>query len=234
MKPFLYLIIFSIIVSSNYAQDSCTVENPHGLQFQIGSNFQLINFDGYTISYRYFWDKNNGLRFGFLFNTYNSDGSGSEIQEYDYSDHNEALTTKENHSLGFGLSIQYHKLVYNKKNVNFLVGIGPFVYFSKLDETNKRNYTNHTYRETIINRNDTQRFGINGIVGAEYKFSEDFSLSVEVGLLMQYFINDNNYSYKTTTVTEFATTSFITERESEDDGFEIKGAPVRMGLTLFF
>lgn len=51
---------------------------------------------------------------------------------------------------------------------------------------------------------------------------------------MQYFINDYNYSNKTTTVNEYVKTSFSTVRESEDEGFEIKGAPVRMGLTLFF
>lgn len=234
MKPFIYFFIFTIIVRTNYAQDSCKVENPHGLQFQIGDNFQLTNFDGYTISYRYFLDKNSGFRVGFLFNVSNSDGSGSDIQNYDSPIYFGYRTYAEDTNLGFGFSVQYHKLIFNKKNVNFLVGFGPFLYFANLNNVNKRENYAYTFKESITTKNDIQRYGIDGLVGAEYKFSEDFSLSVEVGLLMQYFISNNYYRNSTMNKSDYETSSNTVTRKSKDKGFEIKGAPVRMGLTLFF
>ncbi|MBK7979233.1 MAG: hypothetical protein IPK06_04320 [Ignavibacteriae bacterium] len=234
MKPLIYFFIFTIIIATNYAQDSCKVENPHGLQFQIGENFQLTNFDGYTVSYRYFLDKNSGFRFGFLFNISNSDRNGSQIQNYQLPPVYKNSINGDRTLFGLGFSAQYHRLLFNKKNVNFLVGFGPFVYFENLDNVNKSANSTYTFRETEITKQDIQIYGVDGLVGAEYKFSEDFSLSVEVGLLMQYFIRDHNYTKKTTSVLDYSTNSSSESNKSKEKGFEIKGAPVRMGLTLFF
>ncbi|MFZ1290678.1 MAG: outer membrane beta-barrel protein [Melioribacteraceae bacterium] len=227
MKPFLYLIIFSIIVSSNYAQDSCKVENPNGLQFQIDQDFQLTNFSGYTFSYRYFLNEKSGFRFGLKYSLTNYDRTFEETEEYTEQ---QSIGSNELDGFGFAFSVQYHHIVINKKNVNFYVGIGPFVGKTKSKSITDVKDLGMQPKDFSRNESDDQYIGLLSLVGVEYKFSNDFAISAEIGISGQYMTTE-------TDLNEYHISEYSTYRKSthsESDSFQILEYPAKMGLTLFF
>ncbi len=66
MKYFMLLLFVVTFSTALFAQDAKDEKDysAHGIQFQIGENFQLQSFEGLTLSYLYRVNKNYYLRFG--------------------------------------------------------------------------------------------------------------------------------------------------------------------------
>ena len=81
MKYFGSLLLLFVLLSANFAQDSCKAECAelkHGLQFQVRT-LSLANYNGYTLAYRYLLNKDSGLRIGFYASINDEDAESTQL-----------------------------------------------------------------------------------------------------------------------------------------------------------
>ena len=124
MKNIFLLIVFVTLLNQSFAQDTSKTdckELKHGIQFQVTGILALTNFDGYTFSYRYLFNKNSGLRIG-LYTYLNN-------EEEDITQRLDSLTNKPPNKYdnsNFKISLQYLHNIISYNNFNLIVGGGPF------------------------------------------------------------------------------------------------------------
>jgi len=220
------LVVFVALFNQSFAQDTSKTnsrELKHGIQFQVTGILNLANFDGYTFSYRYLFNKNSGLRIGLYTNLYNV--------EEDITQQVDSLTNNPpNKSDNFNLkiSVQYLHSIMSFNDFDLIIGGGPFVsfynsetYYESLGYSSLRKYTEKTKRTG---------FGLDLILGVEYKLASNVILSGEYGLSISKENSDIEYNW----IEEYETRNYIRSEIGESDRTIITGSSVNLGIAIFF
>lgn len=175
MKRILFVLV-SLLISNavNFCQDTTANALKCGkfaIQFQVGSSFTLRPFSGASFSGKYQLSSESAVRFGIGIN-------GSTDFENKVNNHD---TTKAQ-NLDFNLNAQYIRYLKTVEDVSLYAGTGPY-------------YSRYFYRSDFShNRDNDWSIGINFLLGVEWFFKDNMSLSAEYGLLIQY-LKSNSTSY---------------------------------------
>ncbi len=228
MKIFYSLIILSGFFSFSFTQDSSGTNNKelkHGIQFQIGSLLNLQNFNNYTFSYRYRFDKNSGLRLGLLTNINEDD--------YDITNQVDTITVTPgnfDHNYDLKLSVQYLSKILTYNSFSLIWGGGPFISYSKIEY--HREYIGSSYIDKYEQKRKTFGFGIDLILGVEYDLSDNVILSGEYGLTISKSKTDiEDYSYY---IYRDGSPDRTSKEEGNVDSFSMNGLGVKLGISVFF
>jgi hypothetical protein len=227
MKYYFFLIFFFIFVNHICAQDSSKTENKkykHGLEFQVGSFLTLDNFNSYTFSYRYRFNNNSGIRIG-LYTNVNKDDYDI-IQQVD-SIYNNPPDYTNNYS--FKISFQYLGSFLNYKSFSMIWGTGPFFSYSS-SESNSENLGT-SYLSKYKNKDKTIGYGLDLILGAEFKLIENVILSGEYGLTLSNANSDIDYSQEY--IYNNGSPNRITKENGKRHTFSIRSMSVNLGLSVF-
>jgi len=217
----LFLLLFTsqLFITTGFSQSTSYLDSLNGkfaLQFQIADNFQLTNFQGTTFSGKYHFGCRSAVRVGLSVNLNNSDAENNQT----FLDTTLTVST-DAHQNVFGMTVkaQYVHYIVSMYDIMFFIGGGPFVRFST--GTNEINYSNNypTSRKEI---RDDFYAGLDLLVGVEWMFTKDMSLSAEYGIVFLYnkFTRklEDNYSVEET----------IAKRYNIDNG------DVNFGISVYF
>jgi len=226
MKNIFLLIIFVALINQTFAQDTSKTINKelkHGIQFQVTNIFNLTNFDGYTFSYRYLFNKNSGLRIGLYTYLHNVD---EDITQQVDSLTNNPPNKSDNFNLK--ISVQYLHSIMSYNDFDLIIGGGPFVsiYNSEADYESLGSSSIRKYTE----KNKRTGFGLDLILGVEYKLASNVILSGEYGLSI--FKENSDIEYKM--IEEYETYNYIRSEIGESDRIVIAGSGVNLGIAIFF
>lgn len=226
MKKYFLLFVLVFLFNQSFAQDSYNTkckELKHGIQFQIESLIDLTNFNGYTFSYRYLFNKNYGLRIGLYTNIYNDDFD--IIQQVDSITNNPP-----NNSDNFNLkvSVQYLQSIVSYNDFDLIVGGGPFFSINNTEAYSE--YLNSGYLRKYTYKNNVTGFGFDLILGVEYKLASNVVLSGEYGLTML----KETAEIEEKEVIEYETYNQVRSQSGDRDRFAIKGLGVNFGIAVFF
>jgi Outer membrane protein beta-barrel domain len=226
MKNSLLLIVFLALFNISYAQNCCKdncAELKHGIQFQVTNILNLTNYGGYTLAYRYQITKNSGLRIGLYTAIYKDE---YDISQQIDSIFNKPLIDGDNFNIKF--SIQYLHRILNYRDFDLLVGGGPFFSIN-----NTESHQEYLYREMISKyyyKNEVTSFGIDLLLGVEYRLASNVVLSGEYGLI----VSSESADVEDREVSKYETYEQIRSQSGTRERFFIKGSNVSLGLTIFF
>jgi len=172
MKSGLIIFLaFCLINQSSYSQDSTKnslKESKFALQFQIGTNFTLKDFQGSTLSFKYQIFDESAVRVGFSIS--------SSVETYREENHIEE--PKQNY-FDITLNAQFIKYLKTFEDISLYTGGGPR-FFSEYYTSLPSGY--HKYWS----------LGLDGILGVEWFFKKNMSLSAEYGISIVYWVTDIN------------------------------------------
>jgi opacity protein-like surface antigen len=227
MKHSFSLFLFLGLLNLTFAQDSCSThfdQLNHGLQFQIGSNFNLISFENYTFSYRYRFDSHSGLRIGVLTSVYKDD--------YDITEQIDSITVNPpeyNHDYNFKLSVQYLHSISVYKDFSLILGGGPFVSYTERER--KSYYLGRTYSTDYREKNKTTGFGLDLLLGVEYSLSDNIILSGEYGFTILKETGDiEDIAYD---IYSDPSQNSVSKSSGTVDELRIGGLGVNLGIAVF-
>lgn len=174
MKYFIpcLIIILTLFVSKNYTQDSTgnsLKEGMFALQFQV-DYFDLNPFQGSTLSCKYHLGDNLAVRLGI-----------SNSTNIDFS--NERNGSKRDNHTGFSLQLKAQLVHYLKtfNDVSLYIGYGPYYSHIFFRSSNSETLTDYS-------------LGLNGVLGVEWFFKNNMSLSSEYGMRAYYrYYHDDGY-----------------------------------------
>jgi opacity protein-like surface antigen len=217
---FFSLLFFILsLVSTTTAQTSYldSLDGKFALQFQISENFTLTNFQGATLSGKYHLGKRSAIRLGLSLNFDDSD-SDREITLSDSLNYNE---NAENNSVGFTISSQYLNYLVRTDDIGFYLGAGPTIGFA-----NSETEFNLVSSDSTINNGsgsgDTFTIGLDAIVGVEWSFHKDMTLSAEYG--MKFY-----YRHRTDKLDSTAS-----KYERTSDSLRLTANYINFGITVYF
>jgi hypothetical protein len=164
-----YILIFCLFLSPNlFSQDSTRnslAKDKFALQFQV-NGFYFQPFLGSNLSCKYHVSDNSAWRLGIGISA--STDLSNKIDDT-------AITNDE--YLSFNLNIQYIHYIKTVDDVSLYAGSGP--YYSRLfSKSGSWQY-----------RDNNWSLGLNGIIGVEWFFKKNMSLSGEYGLSAGYRIS---------------------------------------------
>jgi hypothetical protein len=226
MKNIFLFVVFAALLNQSYAQDSCShkcKELKHGIQFQVTNIFNLTNFDGYTFSYRYLFNKNSGLRFGVY--TMISNDDYDLTQQID-SIYNNPPTSADNFNVKF--SIQYLHRILNYHDFDLLVGGGPFLSINNSESNQEYLSTDHISKYSY--KNDVTSFGMDLFLAVEYWLASNVALSGEYGLV----VSSESADIEEKEVRKYETYEQIRSQSGTRDRLVIRGSNVNLGIAIFF
>ncbi len=214
----IFIIIFLILFSSAFSQEDInnSMKFSKALQFQIDENFTLKDFQGALISFKKHLGNSRALRVGlstgFQLNTgeCHPESTSSEVRKTDC------------HNFSLGIYSQY--LFYSKSNssIQFFWGAGPTIGYSR-----RKSDIEHIRFNNIINKEGHVEYhiqgGLSGVMGVEWLFRENMSLSAEYGMYFSY-----NYSkLKITPDDEF-------KIENINKSLKLGSNSIKFGLSIYF
>ncbi|MBK7103809.1 MAG: hypothetical protein IPH62_00795 [Ignavibacteriae bacterium] len=227
MKKLIILILLFFGFITINAQDSCNVEKNnlrHGIQFQIRS-LSLTNFNSYTLAYRYLLSEKSGLRLGIL--TIIRDQDIDADQNLQNNIYNSAETTKD---YDMKLSIQYLQSILNFEKFSLIIGGGTFIGYTK----DEYSYEYPEIGLTRIRKSSEKglNYGIELLMGVEYKLYKNVFLSGEYGLALTL----GNLDIKTieNTIFDDPSSNYINEKTGQKNIKYLSGVGVNLGLSIFF
>jgi len=214
----LFLILISI--SSTYSQSSSDLDSLEGkfaLQFQISEDFTLTNFQGTTFSGKYHFSSRDAVRLGLSLDFGDSDVDATTNQ---YDSVNVVNINSEQNSFGITFNTQYIRYISGTNDVAFFGGVGPFITFNTSTTEGKTSGfpEDINYKES----NDVFAVGLDLILGVEWFFCRNMSLSVEYGLKLSYRSTTRKYE-----------NDYIL-RETEDKTYRAMGNNVNFGISIYF
>lgn len=213
------LLCVSAVFSGAYAQESTEILK-NAVQFQIGSDFSLKNFDGYTFSYKYRLGTSSAFRAGFGI----SGNSGSSNEKAsNLLNVNGADTDYSRYDIRIGM--QYLKTLSSVNNVQFYLGAGPQIRYISEKTTNKSAYNSPESRteenlKTFIG-------GADILAGVECFVTKNISLSGEYGMQLSYVWTKNTTSSKFSTANE-------SNHETKSNSYRIEPGNARLGVSVYF
>lgn len=207
--------------------------------FQMGPGFDIQSLQGAGITFGWRIKTTRELRVSLGL----GNGAGSEdgrIIFYDNDDviTNNEITDAETDNSGMSLQLHWMSEIAKKENLSLYYGFGPTFRFSRdningsITETNGDSDVLTDSR--ISDEIRTISYGMSGILGAEYKFSNQFSLFGEYHLAARVVNNEYRTEIRNTTKvgTEFIRDYNIYNNSSDDSSLGFDGA--RLGLIFRF
>lgn len=226
MKNIFLLIVFVALFNQSYAQDSCNhkcKELKHGIQFQVTNIFNLTNYGGYTLAYRYQITRNSGLRFGVYTMIVNEDYDIIQQVDSIFSNPPESAD-----NFNLKLSVQYLHRVLNYNDFDLLVGGGPFYSINNIESKNENLYIGYTYKSTY--KNNITSFGMDLLLAVEYRLASNVALSGEYGIV----ISSESADLEESSTYNYETYDQVRSQIGTRDRLMIRGSNVSLGLTIFF
>lgn len=226
MKSLSSLLIFILLLFSNntFSQED-QKELKHGLQFQIGTLLDLRSFNNYTFSYRYLFNENSGLRIGLLTNVNKDD--------YDVTQQIDTISNKPeifSENYNFKISAQYLKSIINYNKFDLIIGGGPFISYRKIHA--KSEYIMSSYISEIEENSKVLGFGLDIVLGVEYKLASNVILSGEYALTIVQENSEINNSQRA--VYHDGRQDSIRKEEGTRNSFRTNGLGVNLGLSVYF
>lgn len=228
MKYYFSLFVFLGFINLAFAQDTTKTDQKElsqGLEFQIGSLLYLTNFDGYTFSYRYLFNNNSGIRIG-IYASINKDDN-------DITQQVDSVSIKPptySHDYDFKFSVQYLGSLMRYKSFSLIAGGGPFISYSKRD--NKYYNLGTTYSSKYDEKTETTAYGLDLILGVEYKLFENVILSGEYDIALAKESSD--IEFIGSDIYNDPTQNRIRKQSGTENGFSVNGTGVNMGISIFF
>jgi len=180
-----FLFASLIFASTGFSQSTSYLDSLDGkfaLQFQIEGLFRLTSFQGSTLSGKYNFSDRDVVRLGISLGITDSDidNSINEIDTtrvyYEYGEENR---------LDVRINTQYIRHISVMNDISFFAGGGPFVSFFSSDEATKViRYGEEIDRKRTL---DVFSFGLEFILGVEWMFYTNMTVSAEYGLNADYF-----------------------------------------------
>jgi hypothetical protein len=169
----LSILALYITISINlYSQDTSRtslIKDKFALQFQVNGLY-IHQFQGNSLSFKYHLSDVSALRFGIeLFGA----------TEIDYRYNNNSRPKREN--LTVNLKTQYVWYIKTVDDISLYCGTGPFYSRYFRDDKSSSYYNSNSW--TV---------GLQGLLGVEWFFKNNMSLSGEYGIAVGY--NNSNYS----------------------------------------
>ncbi|NOX18504.1 MAG: hypothetical protein GXO87_09530 [Chlorobi bacterium] len=221
LPVFLFVTFFSTVI---FSQDVKNEEDysAHGIQFQIGSNFQLESFDGLTFSYLYRVNKNYFFRFG-IGTSLSLEDASTTAGEADTLEHKGNADR-----YGITLSGDLIFTLVRKNGFSMIAGGGPFVTYHYSRNYSNKPTGNQTYDKTdVINE---WNVGLGLLIGAQFELNENIVFSGEYGLNIGY--NSKNENFKQTATTYGNTRTLLTKIEI--NSFNISNSAFKFGVAVYF
>jgi hypothetical protein len=226
MKNIFLLIVIAALFNQSFAQDTSKTdckELKHGIQFQVTNIFNLTNYGGYTLAYRYQINRNSGLRFGVYTLISNED---YEITQQVDTIINKPPVDAENFNIK--LSVQYLHRILNYHDFDLLVGGGPF--FAINNSKYYDEYLNSYSISKYTSKNDVTSFGLDLLVDVEYRLTSNVVFSGEYGFV---FTSDKT-DFEEKRVEDYYTYQVVRNESGTRDRISLRGSNVSLGLTIFF
>jgi len=227
MRYFSTLVLLIIFLNTSFGQDSSKVnsyELKHGIQFQIRS-LSLTSFNSYTFAFRYLLDKNSGLRVGLHSRLKNEDSDA--IQQIDTLKF-DVPYSHEYSNIKF--SIQYLHTKMRFEDFSLFVGGGPFFTYHSNESSNE--YPTQSYTNKRKDSEKGYGFGIDFLVGVEYKLYKNIILSGEYSLGIS---KDNTeFEIMKSTIYKDGRPNIIVETIGEKNIIKLKETRVNLGISIFF
>lgn len=217
----IFIIIFLILFSNAFSQEdiSNSMKFSKALQFQIDENFTLKDFQGALISFKKHLGNSRALRVGlstgFQLNTLNS-------EVYHPEDTLSSVRKIDDHDFSLGIFSQY--LFYSKSNsgIQFFWGAGPTIGYSRKTSDIENKISNNIIDKAGYVEYHIQG-GLSGVMGVEWLFRENMSLSAEYGMYFSY-----NYSkFKTTQNDKI-------KSENINKSWRLGSNSIKFGLSIYF
>lgn len=225
MRYFSIIFLF-LFTASALPQDTSKTKSDelkHGVQFQIESLLQLRNYGGYAFSYRYLFNKNNGLRIGFYPIIRETDSEATmgtdNVTQNPHNSINE-------YYIKFSAHFLTNIITYN--NFSLIIGGGPFYSF-----LNRKSYSEDnsvSLNRTSKSVTDGFTFGAELISGVEYRLAKNVIISGEYGLILQKEKSETKTDRKDIVESQ----TYIISEHSERDDLILSGSGVKLGLAVFF
>ena len=218
---FITIILLSI---QSFAQDSTLIklDKHFALQFQLGDNFKLTNFDGYTFSGKYHLSK-FAIRAGILAGTYNMETN----VPYFTADTLSSNIEEEDHGINIRINLQglYYLSVY--KDVAAYVGGGPFFSFYKQNTTA---FYNRSSPEKKIKKENVTEIGLTALIGVEWFVKENIGLSAEYGIDFSNYHSTNDRISEPINGSNTPKTISTTEYKM----FKVIANSAKLGIVIYF
>jgi hypothetical protein len=215
----LFLILF--LISTTTAQTSYldSLDGKFALQFQISENFTLSNFQGAIFSGKYHVGIREAIRLGISL-----DFSDVNTERDDFYFMSDSTTQGSNEGYTFMVDFrfQYINYIIAMDDISFFGGIGPFVYYLNRETTEPRSYPMEYVAEYRL---EDLRIGLDLLIGVEWMFNKQMSLSAEYGLLLYY---GNIHDVRTQDSYQ------PVKRTSNSDSFNISWDHVKFGISVYF
>ena len=217
---FSFLIASLIFVSTSFSQSTSYLDSLDGkfaLQFQIDGLYRLTSFQGSTLSGKYNFSDRDVVRLGISINITDSDRDNSinEIDTtrvyYEYGEENR---------LDVRINTQYIRHISVINDISFFAGGGPFVSFFSSDEASKViRYGEEIDRKRTL---DGFSFGLEFILGVEWMFYDNMTLSAEYGINADYSKSDAKE------------VEGETIQESTSKSYNLNYNRIKFGLSIYF
>lgn len=215
-----FLLFFILSLGSNTNAQTSYLDSLDGkfaLQFQINENFTLTNFQGTTFSGKYHLGKKSAIRAGI---SITFDDTRNE-RESTVNDTLNFFENSETNSIGFTIISQYLIYLVRTDDIGFYMGSGPAIGFGHSEGESKLEISDSTY-ETGSGSSDNFNAGLDVIIGVEWSFHKDMTLSAEYGIKFYY----------THQTSEYQTTSRKDKRTNE--AIRLTPNYINFGLSVYF
>jgi len=213
-------IFFLFFTNTILCQDYSYLDSLNGkfaLQFQISDNFNLTNFQGTTFSGKYHFSSRDAVRLGVSIEFSDADIE-TNITRLDTSDINKSEDNT--NRFGFMVNSQYIRYFTVNNNIALFGGVGPFISIS--NQTSDRTINENETELKLKSERDIFSFGADMILGVEWWFYKQMSLSAEYGITFSYWSAKDNFSDDNT------------KAESNISSFSVNGKHVNFGITVYF
>ncbi len=228
MKYFLSFVLFLSLLNFSFAQDTSKTNCnhfKHGIQFQVRSLLEITNFSGYTFSYRYKINEKSGLRLSFLI----------AVDETDYETTQQldsiTINPSENYNnSNFKIALQYHHGIFDYKDFSLIIGAGPFISYANYESADE--YLGTNYISKYSDQEKRTGYGLDLILGVEYKPVENILLSGEYGL--SFLSEKSDFEHFQKNIYHDGSPDRIYKEAGEYDRFTVRGLGVNLGIAVFF
>ncbi|HCI56026.1 MAG TPA: hypothetical protein DFI01_08900 [Bacteroidales bacterium] len=224
---FISLILFT--TSYSEVNDSTRYNSPQkiqdhskALQFLLNQNFQLSQFQGSTISFKYHLSQKQAIRSGITLN-----GSNSEYNADHQIVENDSLNSKDltnNDYISVSIYSQY--LLYRPAKYSYIFyGLGPLIRYSLLsryDEIQRMQTGTWNISETREQKSSSYYIGLSFVIGCEIFISKSISIHGEYNQEITY-----HYQYEK----DILPTRVSKSRSS---GFSFGNNPVKFGCSFYW
>jgi hypothetical protein len=200
------------------------------LQFQVGSNLTLTNFQGAIISIKRQLTPNQAIRLGVGGSLSLADNTS--LNSYVQSDTSASATSSsgEGHSWNTTINLQYLFYANPEADVNMFFGAGVLGQYSRsYSEADDINSAPNVPSSRSISSSESHAtaLGIAGLLGVEWFAFRSFSLHAEYGALLR-------YSWGESRSDNFSASGLHSSTARKSRGWDSGGASTKFGVSVYF